>query len=223
MLLYSRLFTKYATLGVDRLRLIVILFSYSYLIGSIPFGYLIVSAKTGGDVRETGSGGTGATNVSRRAGKAAGVLTLLLDAAKGAVVVIIAKVLLSQMDHSTFWIGMTGIVAILGHIFPVWLAFRGGKGVATGVGVFLVLAPLAVGAAAILFFVTVFLTRYISLGSIIASLSVPLLIWLESLIRPVNDPKALVVTTLIGALLIVYAHRGNIHRLMSGTENKFSR
>lgn len=205
------------------MRLIAILFSYSYLIGSIPFGYLIVNAKTGSDVRQTGSGGTGATNVSRRAGKGAGVLTLLLDAAKGAVVVLIAKIFLTQMDHSTFWIAMTGIVAILGHIFPVWLAFRGGKGVATGVGVFVVLAPVAVGVAALLFLVTVVLTRYVSLGSMVAALSIPLLVWLQSLIRPVNDLKELLIPTLLGAALIVFAHRGNIQRLLAGTESKFSR
>jgi glycerol-3-phosphate acyltransferase PlsY len=104
----------------------------SYLLGSIPFGYLIVSAKTGGDIRQTGSGGTGATNVSRRAGKAAGILTLVFDALKGVAAVLIARLLLTHQEHALWWIGFAGLVAIIGHIFPVWLGFRGGKGVATG-------------------------------------------------------------------------------------------
>jgi acyl phosphate:glycerol-3-phosphate acyltransferase len=197
----------------------------SYLLGSIPFGYLIVSAKTGSDVRQTGSGGTGATNVSRRAGKSAGVLTLVLDALKGAVAVIFARIILSGIDlpNAAWWIGMVGIVAMLGHIFPIWLGFRGGKGVATGVGVFVVLAPLAVLGAGLLLVIVVWLTRYVSLGSMLAAIAIPLLIWLESLIRPVPDRLALVVSTLSGAALIIYAHRENVQRLLNGTENKFSR
>lgn len=184
-----------------------------------------MSAKTGGDIRETGSGGTGATNVSRNAGKGAGVVTLVLDALKGAGAVIFAKVILSGVDQprAAWWIGMSGIIAMLGHIFPVWLGFRGGKGVATGVGVFAVLAPLAVVCAGVLFVVVVWSTRYVSLGSMIAALTVPLFVWLESLIRHVPDLTAVVVSTLTGAVLIVYAHRENIQRLLTGTENKFSR
>jgi len=205
-----------------RLLLLIIV---SYLLGSIPFGYLIVSAKTGGDVRETGSGGTGATNVSRRAGKGAGVVTLVLDALKGAGAVIFAKVILSGVDQprAAWWIGMSGIIAMLGHIFPVWLGFRGGKGVATSVGVFAVLAPVAVVCAGVLFVVVVWSTRYVSLGSMLAALAIPLFVWLESLIRHVPDVTALVVSTLTGAALIAYAHRGNIQRLLTGTETKFSR
>ncbi len=123
-----------------RLLLVVII---AYLIGSIPFGYLIVRAKGGGDVRDTGSGGTGATNVSRRAGKALGVVTLILDALKGAIAVIIAQLMLKG-DDPTWLPAAAAIAVIVGHVFPVWLRFRGGKGVATGVGVFLMLAPLAV-------------------------------------------------------------------------------
>src|SRR5690349_24984244 len=103
----------------------------SYLLGSIPVGYLIVNAKTGGDIRKTGSGGTGATNVSRRAGKGAGILTLLLDALKGSSAVIIAGILVGDTSHANWWIGIAGIVAMLGHVFPIWLRFRCGKGVAT--------------------------------------------------------------------------------------------
>ena len=187
----------------------------SYLLGSIPVGYLIVNARTGGDIRKTGSGGTGATNVSRRAGKGAGILTLVLDALKGSAAVIIATIMLRDTNHASWWIGIAGIVAILGHIFPVWLGFRGGKGVATGVGVFLVLTPVAVLLSGLLFLIVVVFTRYVSLGSMIGALSVPALAWL------LNYGPPLVFTTLFGAALIVYAHRQNIQRLLTGTENKF--
>src|SRR5215467_3210508 len=123
----------------------IIIVIVAYLIGSIPFGYLIVRRKIGADIWETGSGGTGATNVSRRAGKVAGVLTLLLDALKGATAVLIAS-------WSGDWVVAAAAIAVIaGHIFPVWLGFRGGKGVATGVGVFLVLAPVALVCAGVLF------------------------------------------------------------------------
>ena len=193
----------------------------SYLLGSIPFGYLIVSAKTGSDVRQTGSGGTGATNVSRRAGKAAGVATLVLDAMKGAAAVLFAKLMFSGMDHAAWYVGIAGIAAMLGHIFPVWLKFRGGKGVATGVGVFTVMTPFAVLAAAVLFVVIVLVTRYVSLGSMIAAILIPIFLWIETLIRPSQDAKALIATALMGAALIVYAHRANIGRLVNRTENRF--
>src|SRR3954471_16885957 len=103
----------------------------AYLLGSIPFGYLIVRASGGGDVRETGSGGTGATNVTRRAGKGVGVLTLLLDLLKGMAAVFIAKALLGAGEGAMWWVCAAGAAVVLGHVFPVWLRFRGGKGVAT--------------------------------------------------------------------------------------------
>lgn len=187
----------------------------SYLLGSIPVGYLIVNAKTGGDIRKTGSGGTGATNVSRRAGKGAGILTLVFDALKGSAAVIIATLMQRDTNHALWWIGIAGIVAILGHIFPVWLGFRGGKGVATGVGVFVVLTPVAVLLSGVLFLTVVVFTRYVSLGSMIGALSVPALAWF------LNYGTPLVFTTLFGAALIVFAHRQNIQRLLTGTENKF--
>ena len=187
----------------------------SYLLGSIPFGYLIVSVTTGGDIRKSGSGGTGATNVSRRAGKGAGILTLALDALKGSAAVIIANVVVGETNHAAWWIGIAGIAAMLGHIFPLWLGFRGGKGVATGVGVFLVLIPVAVLISGVLFVITVAVTRYVSLGSTLSALSVPAFAWL------LNYDTPLVFTALFGAALIIYAHRQNIQRLMTGTENKF--
>ena len=199
-----------------RLVLVIII---AYLIGSIPFGYLIVRARGGGDVRETGSGGTGATNVSRRAGKAAGVLTLILDAAKGAVAVILAKWMLDEADVG-WLIGAAAIAVLVGHVFPVWLWFRGGKGVATGVGVFLVPAPLAVLCAAVIFVAVVAFTKYVSLGSIMAAATIPFFIWL--FYEPTVDFKPLLTAAVAGALLILFAHRGNIARLMSGTEPRIT-
>lgn len=189
----------------------------AYLIGSIPFGYLIVRTKEGGDIRQTGSGGTGATNVSRRAGKVAGILTLLLDAAKGA-----AAVLIAQNVSGSDWVKAAAAIAVIvGHIFPVWLRFRGGKGVATGVGVFIILAPVALLCAGVVFVSIVFFTRYVSLGSIMAAALIPLLVWLQNVfIDPVGDLRPLLAAAVVGALLIIFAHRGNIRRLASGTESQ---
>jgi len=207
----------------------------AYLLGSIPFGYLIVRAKQGADIRQTGSGGTGATNVSRRAGKLAGVLTLILDALKGAAAVLLAMLVLGlppfmEGGHGApplhpsaqWWMAAAALAVIFGHILPVWLGFRGGKGVATGVGVFLMLAPLAVGLAAVIFGLIVSLTRYVSLGSIVAAATIPLFVWLQSVFsRPVAYTAPLMTAAIAGALLIIFAHRANIGRLIHGTENKF--
>lgn len=195
----------------------IIIVVVAYLIGSIPFGYLIVRKTIGADIRQTGSGGTGATNVSRRAGKAAGVLTLLLDAAKGCVAVVIAK----AVSGDDWVIAAAAIAALVGHIFPVWLSFRGGKGVATGVGIFLVLAPIAVLCAGVVFVAIVALTRYVSLGSITAAVLIPVFVWLQAVfVLPVFDLRPLLTAAVVGAALIVFAHRGNIQRLMSRTESR---
>ncbi|HKG78030.1 MAG TPA: glycerol-3-phosphate 1-O-acyltransferase PlsY [Pyrinomonadaceae bacterium] len=196
--------------------LLVVIIAYS--LGSIPFGYLIVRRKLGDDIRRSGSGGTGATNVSRRAGKTAGIITLVLDALKGSFAVLMAKGLSANMD----WvIAAAAIAVIAGHMFPVWLGFRGGKGVATGVGVFLILAPIAVLCAGVLFVAIVSLTRYVSLGSIVAAATIPLFVWLQSMfVEPVPDTRPLFMAAIVGALLIVFAHRGNIARLARGTESK---
>lgn len=195
----------------------IVVIVIAYLIGSIPFGYLIVRTKEGGDIRQTGSGGTGATNVSRRAGKAAGVLTLLLDASKG-----VAAVLIAQNLSGSDWVKAAAAIAVIvGHIFPVWLGFRGGKGVATGVGVFLVLAPIALLCAGVIFVSIVFFTRYVSLGSIMAAALIPLLVWLQNVfVEPVADLRPLLTAAVVGALLIIVAHRGNIERLARGTESQ---
>ena len=194
----------------------------AYLLGSIPFGYLIVRLTAGADVRETGSGGTGATNVSRRAGKVAGVVTLLLDAAKGAAAVMLATWLLQASLAVNGGVACTAVAVIIGHCFPVWLGFRGGKGVATGVGVFLILVPLAVAGAAILFLLIVVLTRYVSLGSITATAAIPVLVALQHFfVRPVHGFQFVLSVAVVGGGLIIFMHRANIARLLAGTENKF--
>ena len=190
-------------------RIIVVI--VAYLIGSIPFGYLIVRGKIGADIRQTGSGGTGATNVSRRAGKVAGVITLVLDALKGSAAVLIAK----TATGDDWTIAAAAIAVLVGHIFPVWLGFRGGKGVATGAGVFLVVAPAALLCAGFVFIATVLLTKYVSLGSMLAAATIPLFAWAQ------NNPRPLLLAAILGALLIVFAHRGNIGRLARGTESQF--
>lgn len=213
----------------------------AYLLGSIPFGYLIVRAKEGGDIRSTGSGGTGATNVSRRAGASAGIVTLVLDALKGTAAVVVAGWLLGvPLVHLTslptdfvqsgdlsfqqsYWLLWgAGIVAIVGHMFPVWLGFRGGKGVATSVGVFLMLTQGAALFAGVIFILIVLLTRYVSLGSIIAALTIPLFILLKNLIAPSPEFAPVITAATVAAALIIFAHRGNIGRLMRGNESKLS-
>jgi glycerol-3-phosphate acyltransferase PlsY len=193
----------------------------AYLLGSIPFGYLLVRLSVSGDVRETGSGGTGATNVTRRAGKGVGVLTLLLDLLKGTAAVLVARALLGPGEQASWWVCAAGAAAVLGHVFPVWLRFRGGKGVATGLGVFLVLAPIATLCAALVFVVVVGLWRYVSLGSIVAAALLPLAVWSLSTLG-VSDraPRPLLLLSLFGAALVVLLHRANVGRLLRGEESK---
>jgi glycerol-3-phosphate acyltransferase PlsY len=197
----------------------------AYLLGSIPFGYLVVRLAGKGDVREVGSGGTGATNVSRRAGKWAGVLTLVLDAAKGALAVVLARWLLTP-DFGVSWaVAASALAAILGHVFPVWLRFRGGKGVATGLGIFLSLAPLAVLCAGVVFLAVVWATRYVSLGSMTAAAALPVCVWLverrAQAAATTQDLTPLLTTAVTGAAFIIFMHRANIGRLLRGTESKF--
>jgi acyl phosphate:glycerol-3-phosphate acyltransferase len=194
----------------------------AYFLGSIPFGYLIVRAKEGADVRETGSGGTGATNVTRRAGKKAGLITLLLDAAKGVTAVLVARLFLADDFGINWWVAAASVLAVVGHCFPVWLGFRGGKGVATGVGVFLALSPLAVAIALVVFIFVVFVTRYVSLGSIAATIMFPVCVWLLALfMKPAGDLAPLMSASIVGGAIIILMHRANIARLLAGTESKF--
>jgi len=201
------------------LRSLVILV-IAYLIGSIPSGYLIVRAKEGADIRESGSGGTGATNVSRRAGKGAGVATLVLDALKGAFAVFLASQLVVSLYPYIDWMNAAAAVfVIVGHIFPVWLRFRGGKGVATGLGAFFMLVPGVAAVALVVFVFTFALTRHVSLASILAVASIALSMSLLTLVDPLWLPFT--VGAFVGAGLIIFAHRENIQRLRTGKESRF--
>lgn len=195
----------------------------AYLLGSIPFGHLIVKLKTGKDVRQSGSGATGATNVLRTAGKTLGILTFALDIVKGVVAVLLARWLTGVGGGDTTWIvAGAAILAILGHIFPVWLGFKAGKGVATGLGVFLAIAPVAALCSFALFILIVVKTRYISLGSIVGSVVMIPLIWFwHGWVWPSPFLTQMLVAITIVAAVIVFKHHENLQRLMSGTENKF--
>lgn len=190
----------------------------AYLLGSIPFGLLLSKLFGGGDVRKAGSGNIGATNVARVAGPLAGILTLALDAAKGAAAVWLAAHFANQ---SAAWMIGTGLAALIGHCFPVWLRFHGGKGVATAAGVFLMLCPLAMLGSVILFVLVVVFWRYVSLASMSAAAAMPLLVYFFW--APHHAPP-LVVTfgALAAAVLVVYKHDANIQRLVEGREPRFS-
>ncbi|MDX2034618.1 MAG: glycerol-3-phosphate 1-O-acyltransferase PlsY [Blastocatellia bacterium] len=193
----------------------------AYLLGSIPFGFLIVRLKSGADVRETGSGGTGATNVSRKAGKAAGIVTLALDAVKGFAAVWVARRLTGEAGTSWVVAG-AAVLAVIGHCFPVWLKFKAGKGVATGLGVFLAIVPWAVLAAFAIFLGIFLRTRYVSLGSVVAAAFIPLWtlgvhLWLE----PTPGIAPIMTALCASSAVIIAKHRENIRRLQAGTENRF--
>jgi glycerol-3-phosphate acyltransferase PlsY len=190
----------------------------AYLLGSIPFGVLLTWLFGGGDVRKSGSGNIGATNVVRVAGPLPGILTLLFDVAKGAAAVWLAG---RVSNESATGMMIAALAALLGHCFPVWLKFRGGKGVATAAGAFLVLCPPALIGSLILFLLVVFFWRYVSLASISAAASMPLLIYF--LWAPHHAPPPLVTFgALAAAAIIVYKHDANIQRLVQGEEPKFS-
>lgn len=188
----------------------------AYLLGSIPFGYLIVKIGEGDDIREQGSGNIGAANVARNAGFLAGLLTLVLDAAKGYAAVLIAE-RWSHGGNSTRWMMAAAIAAVVGHMFPVWLGFRGGKGVATSLGVFLPICREAVFAAIILWILVVAFWRYSSLGSVIAAAAFPVLVYL--FYAPRHAPPGYVTQgTILISLLVLWKHRSNIERLVAGEE-----
>ena len=188
-----------------------------YFLGSIPFGYLLVRATGGGDIRYIGSGNIGATNVARTSGWAVGLATLLLDTGKGSLAVWVA----GHFTAGNIRIMMfAGFAAILGHVFPVWLQFKGGKGVATALGVFLAICWTAAAAAVLLFLVVALFYRYVSLASISAAAALPLLVYL--LYAPGHaPPTAVSVSTLLAAVVVIAKHRDNIERLLAGTEPRF--
>jgi acyl phosphate:glycerol-3-phosphate acyltransferase len=190
----------------------------AYLIGSIPFGILLTRMFGGGDVRQAGSGNIGATNVARVAGPLPGILTLALDGVKGAAAVWLAA---RFSNESALWMIAAGLAALVGHCFPVWLRFGGGKGVATAAGMFLVLCwPAGLGAIGV-FILVVLLSRFVSLGSVAAAAAMPLLIYL--LWAPHHAPPLIVsFGAFAAAMLVVYKHDANIQRLVEGREPRFS-
>ena len=211
----------------------------SYLLGSIPFGYLLVRVFRGVDVRHTGSGNIGATNVARTGSKGLAIATLLLDALKGYAAVACAVWLAERYSlsgraqenvydsswgprlgtHDIFLLAaLAALMAIIGHVFTVWLRFRGGKGVATAAGAFLALAPRAMLVVFVLFSLVVVLTRYVSLGSTVAVTAFPICMWWLS---PKARSLPMLMLVSASSLLIIVRHRDNIRRLMSGTENRF--
>jgi glycerol-3-phosphate acyltransferase PlsY len=190
----------------------------AYLLGSIPFGLILAKLFGGADVRKSGSGNIGATNVARVIGPLAGILTLLLDTAKGAAAVWLAA---HFAYESATWMMIAALAALIGHCFPVWLKCKGGKGVATALGVFLALCPLAALGAVVLFILVAVYWRYVSLASISAAAAMPLLIYF--LWAPHHAPPLTInVGTLTAALLIIYKHGANIQRLVEGVEPRFS-
>ena len=186
----------------------------AYLIGGIPFGYLLVKLKSGKDVRASGSGNIGATNVLRTSGRALGVATLLLDIAKGSFAIWLAD----RLTHgSVLWMSIAVLAVMAGHAFPVFLRFRGGKAVASFVGAFLYLTPVPLLCTLIVFVLVVAVTRYISLGSIIAAGCFPLAVFL------IEHPSApVLVVAIIASAFIIYRHRSNVERIRAGNENVFS-
>jgi glycerol-3-phosphate acyltransferase PlsY len=188
----------------------LILVVCSYFIGSIPTGLLLARA-CGVDIRATGSGNIGATNVYRTLGRSVGVLTLVGDCLKGLLPVLVAK----HLGLADQWVAAVGLAAFLGHVYTIFLGFKGGKGVATALGVFLAVSPLAVLVAAGIFAALVWKWRYVSLGSITAAAAMPVLVALLE-----RRPLLVGMSVLIAAL-VVYKHSENIRRLRDGTENRF--
>jgi glycerol-3-phosphate acyltransferase PlsY len=183
----------------------------SYLLGSIPFGYIMVRFSEGKDIRSFGSGNIGATNVFRRS-RLSGVLTLVLDAGKGYLAVLLA----GWLGGDARWLAAAAVFAIIGHVFTIWLRFKGGKGVATGCGAYLALSPLALLTTLGVFILILLLTRYISAASIGATALFPIWAYVY------HEPPPLLLGAILGGALIIMKHHHNIRRLISGTENKFA-
>jgi glycerol-3-phosphate acyltransferase PlsY len=185
----------------------------AYLMGGIPFGYLLVRLTTGADVRHAGSGNIGATNVLRTTGRAAGVATLLLDVGKGYLAVWLAGRL---AEHSPWWMAAAALAVMAGHAYPVFLRFKGGKAMACFVGAFLCITPVALVATLVVFVVTVACTRYISMGSIVAAATFPLAVWLIQ--RPASP---VILAAFLAGGFIIYRHSNNVCRLRDGQEHAF--
>jgi len=186
----------------------------AYLIGAIPFGFLLVKWKTGADIRASGSGNTGATNVLRTTGWKTAAATLALDIAKGYLAVWLAGRLTGD---SSIWMPAAALAVMAGHAFPVFLRGKGGKAVASFTGAYLCLTPLPLAATAVVFFVMVAATRYVSVGSVTGAAAFPLAVWLIS-----HPPLPVTLAAIVSGAFIIYRHRENLERLRAGTENTFS-
>ena len=191
----------------------LLVLAIAYLLGAIPFGYLLVKWKTGADVRTAGSGNIGATNVRRTAGRGAGIATLALDIAKGYGAVWIAGRLTGE---DSLWMSLAALAVMAGHAYPVFLRFQGGKAVASFVGAFLCLTPAALGIETIIFVVVVVWTRHISMASIVGAATFPLAAYLVE-----RAPLPAVLASVVAGAFIIYRHSSNIQRLRLGTENIF--
>jgi len=201
----------------------------AYLIGSIPFSYLVVRLMTGADIRAHGSRNVGATNVARSFGKLPGILALLFDMAKGYLAIEVGRWLTnrpgwpltftaepwSPLHSQAFWVSLAGLVAVIAHMFPVWLRFHGGKGVATATGAFLALDPLAVAGGVLVFLIVLLATRFVSLASILSAASIPF--FLRYMVRAPFWTQVVAVGI---AFLIIVKHHSNIARLAQGTERR---
>lgn len=187
----------------------------SYMLGSIPSGYLLVRIFTGQDVRASGSGNIGSTNVARKS-LVLGIATLVFDVSKGLAAVLLTRALFSG-PHQKLILTSAAFFAVFGHLFPVWLGFHGGKGVATSLGAFVFLTPKSILCIVALFLVVAIVTRYISLASLCATLVFPVLV---SALHEYVDWRQLILIVLISAL-VIWKHRQNIVRLISGTESQF--
>ena len=192
---------------------VLIVAAIGYLLGSIPFGYLLVKAFRGTDVRTTGSGNIGATNVARMS-KGLGVVTLFLDAAKGLGAVMIASVLYPGNAVLPF---VAGFAAVAGHVFSIWLRFRGGKGVATGLGGFALLTPKSIVLALVVFLLVLAIFRFVALGSVVASTTLPF----SALLLHEGERPTGIALLAATAVLIIIKHRTNIARMLNHTEAKF--
>ncbi len=188
--------------------------AFAYFLGSVPFGILVARLiDQSVDLRETGSGNIGATNVARAVGKAGGILTLLLDVGKGIFAMSLANIVVeARVD---LWLALAGAAVFLGHVFPVYMNFRGGKGVATSLGIVLFLSPVTAFLLVVLFSLVVYFTRYVSLGSLCAALALPPVMALLA------TSRHYVTLSLVLTFLVIYTHRENIRRLLSGQEKKF--
>lgn len=200
-----------------------------YFVGSIPFSYIVTRIFSGDDIRTRGSGNVGATNVLRTQGKLPGLLALTLDLAKGWFAIWLARYLLVRPwwpwpltgtggpeTSRAFWLGLAALLAVVAHIFPLWLGFRGGKGVATAAGVFLGLNPGSMLFAVVIFLVVALATHYVSLGSVAAAASMP-----PVLRYAYHEPKWILISSAVISLLIIIKHQSNIRRILGGGENRF--